>query len=303
MHELELRNVDLNLLVMLGVLLEERSVTRAAGRLNMSQPAVSRALGRLRMAFADPLLVEDRGGYCLSARAEDIQPRLKRLLADAGDLMSAREFVPADAVGTIRLLMPDLEATTLAPSLLARLQAEAPALDLEIHPLAGPVFEALGSDTADALIGVIGDAPSGIHARALYDDRYVTLMRRDHPARGLDLTLERYLDLGHIAVSVAGTGRSAVDEALAELGQTRRVQVRVPSFLAALEIAARSDLLLTIPSSLARTEAARDRLDARPPPLPLAGFTMRLLWHARHQESPRHIWLRNMIVEVAKEKR
>jgi DNA-binding transcriptional LysR family regulator len=299
MHEVELRRVDLNLLVVLEALLEERSVTRASGRLGMSQPAVSRALGRLRRLFGDRLLVEGRRGYVLTARAESVQPLLRTTLVQIGALLDASPFDPSAAIGTLRLLMLDLETAALAPPLLARLAAEAPNLDLDVVPPGPAPLDALERDAVDAVIGVIEEAPSGIHRRGLYDDSLVTLMRTGHPAARKKLTLDRYLELGHIVVSVTGEGPAPVDAALARMGRRRRVHVRVPSFLAAVEIAARSDLVMTLPSSLARTAAGMERFVVLPPPLDPGGFTMSLLWHGRHQTASRHVWLRRTIVAAA----
>lgn len=299
MHEVELRRVDLNLLVVLEALLEERSVTRASGRLGMSQPAVSRALARLRKLFGDRLLVEGCGGYVLTARAEGLRPLLHTTLVQIGTLLEASPFDPSAATGTLRLLMLDLEAAALAPHLLARLAAEAPNLDLDVVPPGPAPLESLQRDAVDAVIGVIEEAPAGIHRRGLYDDSLVTLMRTGHPAAKRKLTLDRYLELGHIVVSVTGEGPAPVDAALARMGRRRRVRVRLPGFLAAVEIAARSDLVMTLPSSLARTAAGMERFVVLPPPLDPGSFTMSLLWHARHQTEPRHIWLRRTIVAAA----
>lgn len=299
MREVDLRRVDLNLLVALDALLEERNVTRAARRLGMSQPAASRALARLRTLFSDALLVEGRAGYILSARAEEIRPALRKTLAGVSEMLSASPFDPAVATGPVRLLMPDLQAAALVPHLLARLAAEAPTLDLEIMPPSTLLFEALENDTVDAIVGVIDEAPSGIRRRGLYDDGFVTLMRAGHPAADGELTLDRFLGLGHIVVSITGVGPAPVDAALA--GIRRRVNVRVPSFLAAVEIAARSDLVMTLPSSLAQTAAGMRRFVALPPPFDLGRFTMSLLWHARRHDEPRHAWLRRSIVAAAAE--
>lgn len=299
MREMNLRGIDLNLLVVLEALLEERSVTRAAGRLGMSQPAVSRALARLRKLFGDGLLVEGRGGYLPTARAEALRPRLRRTLAEIGGMLEASPFDPAAATGELRLLMLDLEAAALVPPLLTRLALEAPGLDLDIVAPGPRVVEALEKDAVDAVVGVIDEAPVGILRRGLYDDGFVTLLRAGHPAAGEKLTLNRYLELGHIVVSVTGEGAAPVDAALARIGRQRRVRVRVPSFLAAVEIAARSDLVMTLPSSLARTAGGMGRFVALPPPLDLGRFTMSLLWHARHQDEPRHIWLRRSLVAAA----
>jgi DNA-binding transcriptional LysR family regulator len=299
MREVDLRRIDLNLLVALEALLEERSVTRAAHRLNMSQPAASRALGRLRTLFSDALLVDGPGGYILSARAEAVRPVLRRILAGVGEMLEGNAFVPATATGRIRLLMPDLQAAVLAPHLLARLAREAPSLDLEIAAPGTNGLEVLEHGAADAMVALIDAAPAGIHRRRLYDEELVTLMRAKHPALARKFTLDRFLALEHIVVSVTGVGPAPVDEVLARMGRTRRVKLRVPNFFAAVEIAARSDLIMTLPSSLARVAANMRRLVSVPPPLDLGSFTMSLAWHARQQDAPRHVWLRRALVAAA----
>ncbi|OHV81095.1 LysR family transcriptional regulator [Rhizobium sp. LCM 4573] len=299
MHEVNLRGIDLNLLVALDALLEEKSVTRAAHRLGMSQPAVSRALGRLRALFSDALLVDGPGGYLLSARAEEMRPALRGILAGVGQMLEANAFDPATATGRIRLLAPDLQAAALAPHLLARFAREAPSLDLDIVAPGSNGFDLLEQGSADAMVALIDGAPGGIRRRRLYDENLVTLMRADHPARAGKLTLDRFLALEHIVVSVTGVGAAPVDEVLARMGRTRRVKLRVPNFFAAVEIAARSDLIMTLPSSLARAAASMRRLVSLPPPLDLDSFTMSLAWHARQQDAPRHIWLRRAIVAAA----
>lgn len=295
MREVDLRNADLNLLVVLNALLDERSVTRAATRLGMSQPAASRALARLRVLFSDTLLVDGPGGYLLTARAEEMRPLLRNILAGASELLDDRAFDPMRAAGAVRLLMLDLEAAVLAPRLIASLAEQAPTLDLEVVPPGPRPVEALEADAVDALIGLVEDAPAGIRKRKLYRDDFITLMRAEHPAAGRKLTLDRFLELDHVVVSVTGSGRAWVDEILDRMGRQRRVKVRVPSFFAAVEIAARSDLVMTLPSSLARTAADMRRFVMAPPPLDLGSVVMSLAWHARHQDSPRHVWLRRTI--------
>ncbi|WP_309085022.1 LysR family transcriptional regulator [Chelativorans sp.] len=296
MREVDLRNADLNLLVVLNALLDERSVTRAATRLGMSQPAASRALARLRVLFSDALLVDGTGGYLLTARAEEMRPLLRNTLAGVSELLEGRTFDPMRANGPVRLLMLDLEAAVLAPRLIARLAEQAPSVDLQVVPPGPRPLEALEADAVDVLIGVVEDAPAGIRKRSLYQDDFVTLMRAEHPAARKALTLERFLELDHVVVSITGSGRAWVDEILARSGRQRRVKVRVPSFFAAVEIAARSDLVMTLPSSLARTAADMRRFVMAPPPLDLGNVVISLAWHARHHDAPRHIWLRKMIV-------
>lgn len=299
MREVDLRRLDLNLLVVLEALLDEKNVTRTAHRLGMSQPAASRALGRLRTLFSDALLVDGPGGYILSSRAQEVRPVLRGILAGVGEMLEASSFDPATATGRIRLLMPDLQAAVLAPHLLARLAREAPSLDLDIVAPDTNGFQALEHGVADAMVALIDEAPAGINRRRLYDEELVTLMRAHHPALAEKLTLDRFLTLEHIVVSVTGVGAAPVDEVLARMGRTRRVKLRVPNFFAAVEIAARSDLIMTLPSRLARAAADMRRFVSLPPPLDLGLFTMSLAWHARQQDAPRHIWLRRVIVAAA----
>lgn len=299
MRETDLRRIDLNLLVVLDALLAERNVTRAAARLDMSQPAASRALGRLRALFSDALLVDGPGGYILSTRAEAIWPALRQTLAEIGEMLESRPFDPASATGSMRLLMTDLHAAALAPSLLSRLVSEAPAIDLDILPPGPKIMEMLGDDTVDAVIGAIEDAPAGIRRRKLFNDRYVTLMRTEHPATVRKLTLDHYLALDHITIGITGSGPTPVDEQLSLMGRTRRVRARVPNFFAAMEIAASSNLVMTLPQSLARTAVGSSRFVTLPPPVDPGPIAINLLWHARHQDEPRHIWLRSLIVAAA----
>jgi DNA-binding transcriptional LysR family regulator len=297
MRELDLKRADLNLLVILNALLEERSVTRTAVRLGMSQPAVSRALARLRLLFADALLVDGPGGYVLSARAEELRPALRQLLDSLGDLLDGNAFDPSRATGVIRLLMTDLEAAVLAPQLIVALEEQAPGIALEIIPPGARPLDALHADAVDAIVGAIDAAPAGIRRRTLYRDGFVTMMRAGHPAAAAAVDLERFLELGHVVVSITGTGRAWVDQALDRMGRERRVRAKVPSFFAAVEIVTNSDLVLTLPSSLAQT-VDMHRLTSMSPPLDLAPVVMSLLWHARHQEAPRHVWLRGLIVSA-----
>ena len=129
----------------------------------------------------------------------------------------------------------------------------------------------------------------------------MTFMRADHPAAGEELTLARFLALDHIVVSITGVGPAPVDETLAAMGRMRRVKVRAPNFFAAMEIAARSDLVATLPESLTKVTATIGQFVSQPPPLPLDDVPMSLAWHARHQNAPRHAWLRGMIVAAARD--
>jgi len=296
MREVDLRSADLNLLVVLDALLEERNVTRASLRLGMSQPATSRALARLRAMFSDSLLVDGPGGYLLTARAEQLRPLLRSVLADARQMLDAPTFDPRAATGTVRLLMLDLEAAVLTPRLIGVLAERAPLLGVEVKPPGAEPLDVLAAGEADAVIGVIDEAPAGIRKRTLYADEFATIMRTGHPAAGEPLSLAQFLELEHIVVSITGMGRAWIDEVLGRQGLQRRVKVRVPSFFAALEIAAQSDLVMTLPHRLVETAAGMGRFAVARPPLDAGRVVMSLAWHARNQDDPRHSWLRKAIV-------
>jgi len=299
MHQVNLRGIDLNLLTVLEALLSELNVTRAARRLGMSQPAVSRALARLRTMFDDDLLADGTGGYVLSARAQEILPVLRRTLESVGEMLEKQVFEPASATGRLRLITPDLYAAVMAPPLLEIISREAPGVDLEFVAPDPRSLERLEGDGIEAVLGVIDEAPPGIQRRRLFDDGYVTLLRAGHPVAEGALTLERFVSLEHIAISVTGAGSTPIDDILAAIGLTRRVKVLVPNFLAAVEIAARSDVIMTLPESLARSAAGMNRFVMRPPPIERGRVTLNMFWHARHQKSPAHVWLRNVIVRAA----
>ncbi len=299
MREVDLRGVDLNLLVVLDAHWRKKRHPRRSP--SQHEPAGGQpcpvTLARIVFRFA-------AGRRPRRLRSQwprrEIRPSLRRTLAGVGEMLSATRSTRLAATGQVRLAMLDLQAASLVPFLLARLANEAPALDLDILPPSTTALETLENDAVDAVVGVFDHAPAGIHRRRLFDDGFVTLMRAGHPAADKKLTLDDYLELGHIVVRVTGVGPAPVDIALAGIGRRRRVNVRVPSFFAAVEIAARSDLVMTLPSSLAQTAAGMGRFVARcPRSIGLGSFTMSLLWHARHQDDPRHVWLRSTIVAAA----
>ncbi|KGJ02849.1 DNA-binding transcriptional regulator, LysR family [Paracoccus halophilus] len=298
MHQRNLRSVDLNLLVVLEALLAERNVTRAAKRLGLSQPATSRALGRLRAVLGDKLLAEGAGGYSLTPRAVTLEPVLKSVLTEISGMLDAQPFDPATAQGRIRLMTPDLHAAGLLSPLLAQITEAAPGLDIEVPPLQEDPLSALENDQIDAVIGVMDTARSGIQRRALFDDRYVCLLRAGHPAIRQGFSIDDFLACDHVVVAITDVGPTTVDETLAGQGLTRRVRVRIPSFLAAMDMVSRSELVMTLPETLARTADVK-RFAILPPPMDLPGFTMSLLWHKRYQDAPPHIWLREAIVTAA----
>jgi DNA-binding transcriptional LysR family regulator len=303
MREADLARIDLNLLVALRALLAERSVTRAAARLGLSQPAASRALSRLRETFGDPLLVRTRDGLVPTPRAAALEAPLARLLDDVRDLVRRPEFDPATARGRFALAAVDYVDAVLLPALAEALRARAPGIDLVSLPSPrdpATALAALAEGRWDLqVMRFDGDAPAGIYRRRLFGDDLVCMLRRDHPALRDGLTAETFAALDHVLITVTDDRPGPVDEALAARGLARRIAVRVPHFLAAPLVAARTDAVLTMPRLLAGMFADWLPVALAEPPLPLAGFEIVQLWHERRHGDPAHAWLRALVREVA----
>jgi DNA-binding transcriptional LysR family regulator len=300
MHQVDLRGVDLNLLTLLEALFETRSVTQAGDRLDLSQPAASRALGRLRRMLGDPLFVRGADGLVPTRHAETLRAPLAQSLASARLVIAPPRFDPATATGAVRLIIPDVDAATLVPRLLAAFAQSAPGLDIVLPPRGRDTFAMLADDAADLGVGVFDAAPAGFRRQRLYSDTMVCVVRRGHPVLKRGLTLERFRELRHVLITITGEGGGVVDAALAARGLSRRIALRIPSFLAAPLVVARSDLIVTLPRRTAAEFAALAPLVLVEPPLKLAGFDVSQLWHERHHADPRHAWLRRVLVSVVR---
>ncbi len=299
MPELNLRSLDLNLLVLLEALISHQSVTRAALATNMSQPAMSRALGRLRAVLRDPVLARGAEGLVASPRALALHPKLKAILAEVAGLLGTEGFSPAQWQGSVTIAATDHQTITLLPSLMARVHREAPGLDVKVVPLLAPMMADLQDGRIHLAFGIAEQTlPPGLCSDPLYDDTFVTLMRRGHPARR-DWTLERYVALDHVLVTVLGDGRGVLDEELDRLGLSRRVALRLPHFYAAMTVVAGSDLVVTLPRSIAVRYTKALGLVALEPPVRRAPFTTTIIWPKVLQADPGVQWLRTINREEA----
>lgn len=293
MHETNLRSLDLNLLVALEALLAERHVTRAAERVSMSQPAMSRALGRLRDTFHDPLLVRAGSEMVVTARGRVLAQQLGRVLDGIRNMLTDESFAPDVFNGRFRLLTVDYASLTSLPSMLEALLAEAPGMRMDVGDAGDDWPERLQAGEADLVLGVTDDAPAGIFQRAVLDDRFACIMRRGHPLAERPLDLDTFLAQRHVLISSPGRDRSAVDAALERLGRpARNITLRLPHFMASTAVIAATDLIMTLPLRIAAYMARHEALEVREPPVELDGFTLRLLWHQRCHDDPAHRWMR-----------
>ena len=303
MRKTNFTNVDLNLLKLFDALLRERSVTRAGVELGLSQPAASRALGRLRHLFADRLVVRTRNGLELTPRAIALAEPVARLLENARAIVAPAEFDPATARAQVTVATIDHMSLMIMPSLISRLGRLAPGLDLEIPPPLGNNVDIVAQGNADLALGVYDDhdLPSGFFRRALYDENLACVVRHDHPVITEGLTLERFAALLHLQVIITGRGESSIDIALQRYGLKRRVAVRLPHFLAAPMLVAESDMILSLPRRLAHRISTSTPIAVLELPFDLDGFTLSMIWHERRQDDPAHLWLRRQVVEAVQQ--
>jgi DNA-binding transcriptional LysR family regulator len=317
----QLSGIDLNLIVAFDALARERSVTRAAERLGVTQSAVSHALRRLRELLGDPLLVRSGSGMALTPHAESLVVPLRSGLITLGRALSRpAQFEPASAQRAFCLATVDLFEMLAGSPLLARVRREAPGIDINVVSASdrglrdrletGEVDVAIVAQMEDFRTGPADLTASGLVRRTLFRDRLVCLLRADHPAlsgggrrrtgRASKLSLESYAALSHALVSPSGEGPGIVDKVLAQHGLTRRIALRIPHFYSALAIVAKSDLILTAPAALAGMGSAEMPVVALPVPLSLPEHSVNLIWHERLSNEPGHRWLRELLTEVAR---
>jgi DNA-binding transcriptional LysR family regulator len=297
--------VDLNLLVAFDALALERNVTRAAARIGLSQPALSKALNRLRHMFEDPLFVRRAGRMEPTPRALDLVTPIRSALADISRTLTPPAFVPAEATGTVKIAVVDRYEIALLPLLIQRLHTEAPAVAIRVRTIDRlRLREQLASGEVDIAIAPLGDDDTGLRTERLWCDHLLTLVAETNPL-AQRMTAADFAAAGHIVdaglVQVAddGTGNSVVDAMLASRGLRRRVAVVLPSLSSAPPLVASTDLVATLPSKIARALGPMPGVRILEPPLPLLEVTSHMIWHPRSDSLPLQTWLRVLITETA----
>lgn len=297
MAEVRLSGFNLNLLLALDALLQEESVTRAARRLHVTQSAMSHNLAQLRELLGDPLLIRGKAGMALTPRAQGLAAALHRGLEQLQRALGdGPAFAPASATRGFTLTMGDFVAVLLMPRLLSGLRGSAPGLEFAVVPVdRRRMAEQLESGEVDLGVGVNFERAPRLRHEVVLTQRFVSVVRADHPEIRGALSLEQFERWPHVLVG-GKTGDSAiVDAALARLGRTRRVALRVPYFLAAPVMVASSDMILTTAALVASHFAGHYPLQILTPPVELAPFTIDVVWHERFERDPAHTWLRGQV--------
>jgi DNA-binding transcriptional LysR family regulator len=308
---MNLKSIDLNLLVYLDVLLLKRNVTRAAESLGISQPAMSNGLQRLRKLFNDPLLVRTSNGMTPTERAEQLQPRIREIVASIEKAVdSGLEFDAASADRVFRISVSDYGESTLVPQLLRRMRSDAPNITLDILTPSDVNYQDLEHGNVDMVINRFDALPESLHSRTIWSDDFSCLVSHNNPIRK-QFNLTAYLQASHIWVSKTGMGIGVgvdpgadgrlgwVDDALARLGEKRRIRVFTRHYQSAMKLAEMRDLTVTLPSRAAKL--ARDNPDVLilRPPFEIPEFKLKMAWSPLLQHNPAHQWLRALIAEVA----
>lgn len=290
----DIKGVDLNLLKALDALMETRSVTRAAERLGLSQPAVSGMLLRLREAFGDPLFLRGQRGVIPTPRAEALAIPLRRALIDIQALLVPEVFDPAKAAMTVTVAATDYAQKAVLSPLICALRQEAPDIRIAIRPVElSTLAQSMERGTLDMALITPQMALETMRSRVLFEERYVFVMRQGHPASDAPIDLDRFCALDHALMSHDGSQfLGATDAALAERGRSRRVVAVAPSFLVLIDLVRGSDLVAMVPSRLVSDASG---LTIQEPPIDVPGFTKILTWHERLQSDPAQKWLREMI--------
>ncbi len=293
---MNLRSIDLNLLVIFDSLMAERHVTRAANRIGMSQSAMSNALARLRQVFEDELFIRAAAGMEPTPRALELGDQVSRILRQAERMMSTD--VGFDARQTRRQFtarMSDLIGYLALPRLTAYLAEAAPNISLNVvHLSPDATLRALESDELDFALSMALGQPSGIQSEPLFDDEMCCLMRVGHPLARRPMTLDAFLGARHLKVSMSATDSRFVDNVLAKQGMQRTIALNVPHWLLVPPVLARSDMLAVVSRKLAGAFADRQLL-TRPLPFESDGFAWRMYWHRRYAQSAAHQWMRQAV--------
>ncbi len=293
---------DLNLLPVFLALMEERSVTRAANRLGITQPALSNSLNRLRDMLKDPLFIRERYGIKPTQLAEEITPTIEAALAQLDDLVvHQQDFNPASAERLFLIAPNSYVELVLMPALVARLREQAPGIKLRMTPFGNDLADTgVISGTTAMVLGRVIDPPDNLVVQHLMDDGLACIVRRDHPDVRDHLTRDLYESLKHVNVLPPGRIRAGVFQALGQQNLKREVAVSVTHFLSVPEMIAVTDYCATLPRLICRKLERDPRLKIIPAPVDLGTFPVEMAWHVRYRHDPAHKWLRGVVGELAK---
>lgn len=299
-----MRPHELKLLVIFDVIMTENSITRAAEQLSMTQPAVSNALARMRILWDDELLVPDGRKVQPTSYAKNLWEKVRDSLHNLNQAIEPDNFEAKNAKRTFRIALPDIALDTLWLDIRKLFENKAPGLNLHAVPYTIACSKSLLDDAeVDLVIGQSNRSLENICSDHLFDTSYVCAMRKDNPLAKQKLTVEAFASAQHLLVSLSGDSSSPTDQALRQLGLSRRVAVTVNNFSSAVPIIQGSDLIAILPTDLLDKFLAGDALAITHPPIDIPHTSISMLWHKRQSADEGLIWLRKHIKKIFIERR
>jgi DNA-binding transcriptional LysR family regulator len=310
--------IDLNLLVVFEVIYTKKNLTKAGEKLNISQPAVSNALNRLREMFDDPLFVRTSQGMLPTLRAEELADPIKKVLFDLNGIVNMKKvFVPKDCDRTFWLSMTDFSETVLLSRMIERLSTEAPKVNITVfHSNREERHKLLESGKMDLAIyshypnrreghdkfNIQFTSKSDLYQQKLFDEQEVCVSRKNHPQISNDITIDQFIKSEHIhfAAHQGMKEISVVDKVLMELKLKRNIKLKVSNTMAMLDIISRTDLIGVVVKRLVVNFAENRNIKLLDIPFEMPPLEMTQYWHERHHNDPAHKWFRNIIQQISK---
>ena len=291
-----MNSIDTRLLAVFNEIYKSRSVTAAAEALDMGQPAVSVALSKLRHQFGDPLFVRTSNGMEPTPFSEGLVQPVREALDAVEKVLGHRgEFEPASAERSFRISMADISQLVLLPRLWEALRETAPGIRIEIVPMSSDTARLLESGEADLAVGFVPQLEAGFHQQTLFMQNFVCMLARDHPRIGDSLDLAGFEAEDHAVISSSGAAPGILEREIARQGITRRVVLKIPSFLGAAFVIEHTDLLLTVPRRLGDVLQGRGAFRFLPVPFPLPEYEVKQHWHERYHHDEGNRWLRRLV--------
>lgn len=289
--------MDVSLLKAFDALFRERHLTRAAEHMALTQSAMSHTLARMRIVWEDPLFIRTAHGMMPTRRATELAPHVANALIGMAALTAPQaRFDPGKLERTFTILSSDYLEVELLPRLCRALSQQAPLVNIGMSPVRGSELE-----HADVAVGVFYTPPAHWIMTKLFDDEFVTVLRKNHPLLRKGLTRASYVNAGHVLIAPGGTAGGPVDAALAEAGLRRRVAVRVSSFLSACMLVSESDHVVTLPRRIAQIMTRGLAVRIVKPPIATPLIAIAMAHHPVHAKDVAHQWFRQLMRQIAQE--
>lgn len=299
MHMINLRKLDLNLLVLFEILMEERSVSRAAERAALSQSAMSHALGRLRDMLQDPILVRTKRGMEPTERARQLREPIAKALTELEiNLLARKVFDPLTSERCFTLLATDYVEALLIKPLLRRLGEQGPYIQLAIKKVTPENINSLEDGDLDFFIGRAPKRKSYLDTVHLFDDSYCSIVCSRHPSIKKTLSMKKYLSCPHLVMSPGEEAQNIVDQLLAKQQLKRQIAYTSPYVGSLASLVSDSNMIATLPARMVKGLEAAPLFKLFPPPVEVPAISVHLSWHEKKHYDQGHQWLKDIIVET-----